>query len=411
MTTTKYKLFLLLWAVSSCAFAQKGQTLFKRDLLGVKDEWHKILLPAALYGKTNPDFSDIRILGINEKNDTIEAPYMVTDLSPKKRQTAIDFKLINQSKIGNAYYFTYQMPTESIINDIDLEFGNDNFDWKIKLEGSQNQNEWFTIVEDYRILSIRNNVTDFSFTKVEFADAKYQYFRLKIVSNEVPKLNAATIYQNHIEDNPTINFPISSFKKEENKQRKESILFIDLGMKLPVSDVRFFVHQQHDFYRSFSVQAISDSVKTKNGWTYIYENLTSGVLNSLDKNQFECRRKLVQNLKIVIENQDNMPLTIDSVQVQGYQTALKVRFSEIANYFLIYGNKNAVKPNYEIQYFSNKMPQNLVNLSLGAEQSITPIPVPIRKPFFESKAWLWAIMLLIIAVLGWFSLDMMKKNG
>jgi hypothetical protein len=30
------------------------------------------------------------------------------------------------------------------------------------------------------------------------------------------------------------------------------------------------------------------------------------------------------------------------------------------------------------------------------------------KPLFENKLWLWTIMILIIGILGWFSLKMMK---
>ena len=31
-------------------------------------------------------------------------------------------------------------------------------------------------------------------------------------------------------------------------------------------------------------------------------------------------------------------------------------------------------------------------------------------PLFEDKAWLWVIMIVIIALLGWFSLKMIKKS-
>jgi hypothetical protein len=407
----KLKLCILFLAFSACVFAQKSQYQYRRELLGAKGEWHKILLPKELFGKMNADLSDIRILGINSKKDTIEAPYYTTVFSQKSLQTAIDFKLINQSTVGKMHYFTYEMPSESIVNDIALDFGNDNFDWKIKLEGSQDQKEWFTVVDDYRILAIRNNVTDFRFTNISFPDAKYQYFRLKIISDETPKLLAANIYQNHIDNGRIANFKIESLKKETNKLRKESILEIDLGMLLPVSKINIFVHAQHDFYRSFSIQAVRDSVKTKNGWTYIYENLTSGILSSLGHNQFDCSSKLVQNLKIVIENQDNMPLEIDSIQVQGYQYELTTRLSEKADYYLVYGQKNAIRPTYDLLYFKNKIPENCTQLSVGAEQRIDQLAIQPKKPFFESKLWLWSLMCVIIAVLGWFSLKMMREKG
>ena len=43
---------------------------------------------------------------------------------------------------------------------IKLSFKQENFDWKVKLEGSNDNKVWFTVVTDYRILAIKNSNTD-----------------------------------------------------------------------------------------------------------------------------------------------------------------------------------------------------------------------------------------------------------
>src|SRR5690606_40823506 len=60
----------------------------------------------------------------------------------------------------SGYFFTFEMPAREPINQLYLQFKEKNFDWKIRLEGSHDQQEWFTIADDYRIVSISNQLTD-----------------------------------------------------------------------------------------------------------------------------------------------------------------------------------------------------------------------------------------------------------
>jgi len=77
---------------------------------------------------------------------------------------------------------------------------------------------------------------------------------------------------------------------------------------------------------------------------------------------------------------------------------------------LTYGNKKARRPNYDIARFTDKIPENLKALTLGPEVIIAKKKVDEIQPIFENKIWLWAIMALVIGLLGWFTLRMMKEE-
>jgi hypothetical protein len=49
-------------------------------------------------------------------------------------------------------------------------------------------------------------------------------------------------------------------------------------------------------------------------------------------------------------------------------------------------------------------------VELGPEQNIAA-PVEKVSALFENKVWLWAIMVVVIATLGFFTLKMMKSNA
>jgi len=164
---------ILLLCFSAIAFAQLDTYDYKKEIKGIANQWHSLVIPQDVYEKTNSNLSDIRIYGVLQQ-DTIEAPYILKSEPKKTINNNIDFKLLNTSSQQNNYFFTLEITNTESISEILLEFENKNFDWHIKLEASQNQNEWFTILEDYRILSIKNKKTDFTFFPIAFPFIKIQ---------------------------------------------------------------------------------------------------------------------------------------------------------------------------------------------------------------------------------------------
>jgi hypothetical protein len=180
-------------------------------------------------------------------------------------------------------------------------------------------------------------------------------------------------------------------------------------MPVRASRIRIVVSDKIDYYRPLSIKYLSDSIKTEQGWKYIYSTLTSGTLNSIEKNEFEFNSTTVQKLKIFIQNQDNQSLTIDTIEVKGYVHELVARFADKATYFLAYGNTNAELPQYDIDRFTENIPVSLTSLEPGNEMIIERDDVPVTDPLFKNKKWLWAIIVVIILLLGWFSVRMMRK--
>ena len=57
-----------------------------------------------------------------------------------------------------------------------------------------------------------------------------------------------------------------------------------------------------------------------------------------------------------------------------------------------------------------RVPEKLVKIQLGPEQIIPKNQERTVEPLFKNKIWLWAIMFVVIALLGGFTLMMMKKK-
>ncbi len=391
----------------SIALAQLDTYDYKMEVSDITDQWHKIALTDPVFSKIEPHMNDIRIYGITTK-DTIEAPYLLRIASEKSIPKEIGFKLLNFSSNTNGHYFTYKILTSEAINEIQLDFNNENFDWKIRLEGSHDQQEWFTILKDYRILSIKNDQTNFSFTKLKFTDSKYRYYRLLVKSAKNPELNEAKIVR-RVNSGAEYKTHTTTYIDITTKD-KETLIDVDLKQRLPLSFIKINVQNTFDYYRPYTIAFVSDSVQTEKGVKYQYTDLGSGTLNSFEKNGIRFNSTLAKKIRITIQNFDNQPLQIDAVEAKGYVHELVARFTKPADYYLAYGKTNTKKPQYDISHSASKIPKNLTHLTLGDEQAIAKKEAATVAPLFENKIWLWVIMGIVILTLGGFTLKMMAKK-
>lgn len=396
--------------LSMTSLAQMTDYQFKRDLSGIENQWHKLVLPDEIFGKTKQNLSDIRIYGITPEEDTIEAPYLLRLTKEETHTKEISFNELNVSHNQKGYFFTFEIPSKEPINQIKLDFTQTNFEWQVSLEGSQDMKEWFTILEDYRILSIRNDYVDFKYGNLIFPPSKYRYFRVLVKSKEKPELSTVTISRNETKEGIFRDYEVHKLSAQEKEQSRDTEVDVELKHPVPVSHIRVVVTDTLDYYRPVTIQYLVDSLSTEQGWIYNYRTIATGTLNSLEENEFELGSKILQKLRIIISNRDNQPLNVGAVMVKGYIHELQTRFAREADYFLVYGNEQATKPSYDIGFFAEKIPEYMTVLTLGEEQEIGQMEESGIKPLFESKTWLWAVMVVIILLLGWFSLKMMRKG-
>lgn len=403
------KLFIVLFVFKSQA--QINQYTYKSVLPDIADTWYAIYLPEDMFDRVSPDLSDIRIYGITNKKDTIEAPYLLRLKSEKVSEKGIPFSVLNTVYNDNGTYITLKIPSKQSVNQILLDFEKPNFDWLIKLEGSQDLKEWYTIEKDYRILSIKNEYTDYQFTTLRFPETVYNYYRIHINSKEKPVLQSAKVIRYKEESADYQKYDVTDFAVQNQNDIKKTVIDITLKNSVPVSYIYLETEHAFDYYRVLSIKYLADSIKTRSGiWKPLYQELTSGVLSSVEENVFTCTSTIAKKIRITIDNYDNQPLKIGKVVVKGYKHELVARFTTPATYYIVYGNKKAKKPVYDLNYLSAKIPEKISTITPGKAQVINFEKSTIVQPLFVNKIWLWSIMVIVILVLGGFTLSMMKKQ-
>jgi Protein of unknown function (DUF3999) len=403
----------LIIALISCSFAfgQSSSYSFKRELKGISEDWHSIELPLDIYEKVSHDLSDIRIFGADLKGNEFEAAYILETKFDEITTEEVDFKVINSSSQAGGYFYTLQLYSDEIINEMSLDFAEDNYDWNIRLEGSQDQKEWFMIQNDYRILSIQNSRMNYGYNRMKFNDSKFKYYRIFVPAKTDPRFISARISHKVVVEGKSNDYKIVSQTVEEDKEKKETTITLKLDKFVPVHKIKIEADDDFDYYRPIRILCPSDSSKSEKGYIVNYYEPSNGIFSSFEENEFEVSNVTTKELKIIISNNDNQPLNISNISVSGYVKQLVARFTEPADYSLTYGNKSAHGAVYDLEHFSESIPEELISLKVGEEISIASSEeAQDNSSFFENPMWLWGIMGFVILLLGFFTFKMLGSE-
>lgn len=408
MSQKTNKLLLICLFLSTYLGAQLKDYSYKSEIKGITDQWHRIILPEQVFAEARDGLDDVRVYGITT-NDTIEAPFILKAETSRYKNQAVYFKALNASHTNTAYSYIYEIENQQIINEIILDFYAKNFDYKITLEGGQNLSEWVAIQENYRIIAIQNQHTDYAFTSLNFPNSSYKYYKITIPTAEDPKLDDAKIFQKQETRAIYNSFVIKDKKSNFDENTKETTLTVTLKNAALINNITLKVKDSIDYYRSITIACALDSVKTEKGYHINYRNIFNGTLSSLEKNIFDFPSKKAKKIKITIAHQDNEPLEVAEIGVKGLQHEIFVRFDKPATYYLVYGNENAKTPNYDIRTLPNVLPKIVNTIQVSESIAIAKTAVLETKPLFEDKKWLWGLMILIIGIIVWFTVGMIKK--
>jgi hypothetical protein len=406
MKTVKIILVLLLVSIQICS-AQHPSFLYKRKLADFPQEgWHNIELPDAMFARLDNHFNDVRIYSTTE-SDTLEIPYLLKIRNDQTIEETITLPILNKSRKNGDLYFSFDTKGETV-NYLDLHFAQQNFNAFVKLEGSSNQLEWFEIVKDQRVLSIKTESIQYHTTQVQFPSSNYKFIRVSIRFDVALDLLQAS-FKNLIMKPGVMHTYAAAFITKLEPKYKQTIVDITLDDFVLINKLAIESSSDLDYYRSFTLEYLSDSSKTPKGWISFYSQLTSDYLTSINPNVFSFDSHIAKKLRLTINNYDNAPLKIKNISATGPQVSLISKLKP-GNTFIFYGNRQVSAPDYDLKYFENKIPDSLTNIAVGEEEIIQQLSTSVTQPLFGSKPWLWGMMAIVIGVLAFFTLKMMKDK-
>ncbi len=115
-----------------------------------------------------------------------------------------------------------------------------------------------------------------------------------------------------------------------------------------------------------------------------------------------------QDWLIKIYNGDNPPLVIKDVITRQEALAIVPYLEEGKAYHLAMNDANASAPQYDLQNFKDSIPAHLQAAQLAAIEAAPAQVKATGSPIFK-KAWIWAVIVAILAGLIFFTTQLSKE--
>jgi hypothetical protein len=396
---------VLICFATASGVCQSQSFSYKRKVNVSHAGWNTIKLPPDIFAHCDGEFNDLRLYSI-AGTDTTEVPYLLKKRTTQVNDRELELSAINKSLKGNVLFITFEMKGQKA-NLIKLDFAEPNYFAYVKVEGSDDKKEWFEITDRQRIFSIKNPNASFDYTDVNFPVAAYDYLRVSVTSETSLQFTRGT--SRHLEID-TGKFEAISLTWHQKEHKKEHVTIVDVNFDnfRPISDLVIAVDDKSDYNRYCVIHTVHDSTKTEKGWIENYTQIGEGYLTSFRENRFDLMDVKTAKIRVVIHNLDNAPLSIKNVAAQGHTVEL-VADLKAGNTFLFYGKDFLTPPSYDLTYFEEKIPATTASATLGVEENIS-VPEGQVSALLENKAWLWAVMIVVIGLLGYFTLKMMKEK-
>lgn len=403
-------LVLFLGILFLAAKAQVDGYLYRRPLHGVTQEWHQLNLNEEILSRINTGKTDLRVISI--QGDTQQVPYILQSSKEMLEWKQVPFRLLNESRRNDWYYITLACDTGLVANDISLDFEQENFDWRVNLEGAERLGEWATILNDIRILSIKNQYTSYSFSRLRFSNCKFPFYRISIRGSEKPILKSIVLNQELYKPGQSLTYEVRNFQVLQHPERKQTEVRFRLRFPAELTGLQLYCKSRFDYFREALIESLVDSIQTDAGWTRRYSQIRSASFSSNDYSPFTFSPLRAQEFRVLIQNGDNPPLDFESVSAFGPAHNLMLRFPAGASeqqYYLYYGNANAQAPEYDINAFPTKIPKQASALAVGEEEQVADVHLQVDTDYKSTK-WIWFVLIPLLAFLGLFAFRMLKPT-
>lgn len=349
----------------STSFGYAQTKIYKASLTPVTESgYYTIALDNRLVGSAKADFSNLRIYKQGE-GEAVEVPYFIRAVQPTAKETKIvEYPLIHRVERDSINRFIIHNPEEKKMADFYVAINKADVAITASVRGSNNKQDWFIVKQKTPIYTYTSSEREEETLFVPIPEGHYLYYEIELINNQTTPLKVNKVYtvvdtKIYGQFSPIL---LEYEKSETNlKDKKTRISVIPQALNNKVNKVVLGVVSPRDYYRKAMLR---DSV------TKVAVPL---ILSSKQRNEWILEDVLVRNPYIEIENGNNSPLTIQSVQFYALTRFATAYLDANEKYVIEVTSLTKDAPEYDIAYFKHDIPANLPLVQTHDFKSLTVV--------------------------------------
>ena len=400
----------------------------------IAEQYVRVDITPEVYDAAKLDLPDIRIVDSNAQ----QIPYLLTKPydTIQKQKYAPD--IINRStNNNNGSMVTLDFGKQIIKNSIKVETSGNNFRRAVKVEGSNDNITFFTLVERAFVFAI-NNREKSKFNNIDLPINDYRYLRIIVepmaAEQECPIINEVKVFECGKKLAKRTPVEMVCVNHSEDEKKNLSIYEYDFGFRnLPISEIELSIADV-SFYRHITAEGRNASIRKveidseDNRERFreveeIWKSITSNTIyryTSTGGEKYEkttlsipSGRQAYRYIKITVRNYDDRPLKLETASAEMISHQIVFDTGNVLNALLYVGSESAVKPKYDITHNLDKPSEVkavLAGLSPIAKNPLFGQAEQKSQPWTEKhKVLLLIIMAVVVLALGGFILKSFKS--
>jgi len=404
------KRFIFLAFVSASVYGQEfvGQATIPPV---PTDGFYRIDISSPLNPLLNPDFSNLRI----HDRAGQEVPFIIQEgVAVQHTEEFKEYDIVEKKlQKGCCTSLLLHNPDGQPINNISLSIKNAEVYKSATLLGSDDKQNWFALKEQFTLSSINNPNQTSEIKIIDFPLSNYNFYWLRIDDSTSAPLNIlkAGYYTVSSERGAFTSLPLQ-VQLADSAASKETYLFIHLDSAYFVDEFDLSMTGPEYFLRRASLYQKKTLPPDKKGIVvHYYEQLSAFQLSSKQTTRITLPKLKVSELMVVIENDDNPPLTLGSCNAYQLSRYLTAWLKKDIEHTLKIGSANTASPVYDLAFFKDKIPaspplltiHNLTAFEKEEPQSSTTI--------FTNPIIIWGAIIVTILILGFMVIKMVNESG
>lgn len=401
----KLNKFLVIILATNSLLAQH-KTTAKID--AIKDSGlHKIVLPAEIRSYSKEELGDFRILDSKE----IEVPYYILQTNNEVTTSSFsESKILSKTVVPKSKtIIVFENPKTSIA-EIVLSITNSDVTKPYSISGSNDQKEWFGLVNNSMLNGLENSEDTSVFKTISLPLTSYRYLKIDFNDKKTLPINVLKIgFFNNKTSNPKIEeiFPKNTQITQFTSLKKTRIQ-VSFHNPQIVNQISFHITNPNLFQRNARI--FLNKKKSTNQKEAIYpETLSNFELNSDTKNTFNIPQIFEKECFIEIENRDNPPLTLAKIKFFQKQIAVIADLKANEKYTIQTGNPKLPTPEYDLENFRNSIDNNLPEAKIYNIKHLDSQKTNLKNQSIWQQAWfMWLCIVLGGIAVAFFTKSLIK---
>jgi len=436
MTCKKTVWFSILLFATICSGATidtaKWQYAAAVTIEGAPGEYCTLTVTPEIYNAARTNLADIRLIG----QDGNQIPYVPTRDQDQIGTEKYNPAILNRSTDANGNALvTLDFGGQTVKNSIEVDTAGDNFRRAVKVEGSNDNAEFFTIVEKAYIFAVSDK-NHHRFSAIDLPNNDYRYIRITVspmtAEETKPVINEVRAFKIERKSAQKQDLEMPQIEHTEDVNYRTSNYVYDLKFcRLPVVEIALSTDDA-SFYRCVTIQG-RDAIRQKvqivsednrqrfNEIEVPWNNITTDAIyryTDAAGKKYERlilpmnRRDAYRYIRIIINNYDDQPITILSASAKIIPH--KIIFPTVTDkqIKLYVGNESASQPQYDLTRRLLNLAQIKATQATVASLILNPLSqkTGATQPWTEKhKFLLLAALVVVVVALGIFMLGSVRS--